>query len=324
MCVICVKPAGVDLPPEFVMHNMWTNNDDGAGFMWAKDNEVYIAKGFMTYDDFTKAINQLREEEDTKALPMVLHFRIGTHGGNTPGNTHPFPIVSDFETMRRLRMTWPIAIAHNGIIPIATTSTDVSDTMEYVASQLSPLWKGLPDFYLNKNILEMIENAIGSKMAILSGDGVITTIGNFIMDERSGCLFSNSSYSYIGHRSTCSSWIYSTDDDDDDHWLSVLDEAKRVKNLPKRLLMFLPLGCYTVDVDSGACLTSEEYDLAIDNVGRVYWVDISESLDGFLAYRLEGCNGAFDAQGCDVRFNKKSALTMSIDPQIIDYTLLSE
>jgi len=84
-----------------------------------------------------------------------------------------------------------IGVAHNGIIRI-TPRKGISDTMEYIASQLAPLKRALPKFYNNKDALLLIKNAIGSKMAFLTKDGKLVTIGDFIEDG--GILYSNSSY----------------------------------------------------------------------------------------------------------------------------------
>ena len=41
MCIIAIKPAGTHLPTTTTIENMWYNNRDGAGFMYAKDGNVH-------------------------------------------------------------------------------------------------------------------------------------------------------------------------------------------------------------------------------------------------------------------------------------------
>ena len=191
MCIIAAKPAGVPMPDEEILRAMWNSNRDGAGFMYAERGKVRIEKGFMKYQAFADALEKVRSRLDLTATPVVLHFRITTHGGTKPENTHPFPITDNMGALRKLTATTDVGVAHNGIIPI-TARRGVSDTMTYIASQLAPLKRALPRFYENKHAMQLIENAIESRMAFLTGAGKIYTIGHFIEDG--GVLYSNSSY----------------------------------------------------------------------------------------------------------------------------------
>ena len=182
MCIIAAKPAGVNMPEDKILENMWNRNDDGAGFMYAVNGKVYIEKGFMKYKDLKTRLDQLGRKYNLRKLPMVMHFRITTHGGTKPENCHPFPISDSVGMLKKLKLTTSIGVAHNGIIPISPRK-DISDTMEYIASQLAPLSKAVPMFYKDKNLMQMTANAIDSKMAFLTGDGKIYTIGDFIADK---------------------------------------------------------------------------------------------------------------------------------------------
>ena len=93
MCIIAIKPAGIKMPATTTIENMWYNNNDGAGFMYAAKGTVLIEKGFMTLEKFKAALNRLEKSIDTTSTPIILHFRITTHGGTSPGNTHPFPVT---------------------------------------------------------------------------------------------------------------------------------------------------------------------------------------------------------------------------------------
>jgi len=193
MCIIAIKPAGVKMPAASTIENMWYNNNDGAGFMYAKGGDVHIRKGFMTLSAFKDAIKKLEKEVDVVNTPIVLHFRITTHGGTSPGNTHPFPVTEKVPLLQMTKSKAPLAVAHNGIINIKPSQKGISDTMEYIISQLAPLYQLKKDFYRQSAGKKLVYNFIKSKMAFLDGAGRIETVGDFITDK-DGLLYSNNSY----------------------------------------------------------------------------------------------------------------------------------
>lgn len=203
MCIIAAKPAGVKMPSWETIRTMWENNRDGAGIMYTRTQTqkrkgrpttaqvVQIEKGFMTLPALLDRLTELGRELDLTATPVVLHFRITTSGGTKPENCHPFPIAGSLGMLQKLKSTARVGIAHNGIIPIQPRK-GISDTMEYILSQLAPLQAALPRFYENVHALELIKNAIGSKMAFLTAEGRIYTVGDFLEDG--GIMYSNGSY----------------------------------------------------------------------------------------------------------------------------------
>jgi len=193
MCIIAIKPAGIKMPATSTIENMWHNNSDGAGFMYVKGGNVHIRKGFMTLAALKSAIKKLEKEVDVVNTPIVLHFRITTHGGTSPGNTHPFPVTEKVPLLQMTKSKAPLAVAHNGIINIKPSQKDISDTMEYIISQLAPLYQLKKDFYRQPAGKKLIYNFIKSKMVFLDGAGRIETVGDFITDK-DGLLYSNNSY----------------------------------------------------------------------------------------------------------------------------------
>lgn len=193
MCIIAIKPAGISMPATTTIEHMWHNNRDGAGFMYSRGGSVHIEKGFMALGDLKAALNRLEEGIDVTNTPMVLHFRITTHGGTTPGNCHPFPVTEKLPLLRMAKCKVPLAVAHNGIIDIKPSKKDISDTMEYIMTQLAPLYQLRKGFYKQPAGKKLIYNAIKSKMVFLDGAGRIETVGDFIAGE-DGILYSNSSY----------------------------------------------------------------------------------------------------------------------------------
>ena len=181
------------MPATATIENMWHNNDDGAGFMYAANGTVHIEKGFMTLKDCKKALKRLEKTIDTTKTPIILHFRITTHGGTSPGNCHPFPVTEKLPLLQMTKCKAPLAVAHNGMIGIEPSRKNISDTMEYILTQLAPLYQLKKDFYRQPAGKKLVYNAIKSKMAFLDGTGRIETVGDFITGD-DGILYSNASY----------------------------------------------------------------------------------------------------------------------------------
>ena len=193
MCIIAAKPAGIALPNAETIETMWYSNPHGAGFMYAHDGKVVIEKGFMKLDEFTAALDRVAQTVDLTATGVVMHFRITTHGGTCPSNTHPFPLSGSIAALRKLRYVTDIGVAHNGIIStVHPRDKETSDTMELIASELSLLYKGCPKFYEDKNLMRLVETLCDSKLAFLLGDGSIHTVGSF--NEHEGIMYSNYSW----------------------------------------------------------------------------------------------------------------------------------
>jgi predicted glutamine amidotransferase len=193
MCIIAIKPAGMKMPAETTIENMWYNNPDGGGFMYAAGGNVHIEKGFMSLKDLKAALKRLEKTVDIVNTPVILHFRITTHGETSAGNTHPFPVAEKLPLLQMTKFKAPLAVAHNGIIDVKPSRKDISDTMEYIMSQLAPLYQMKKDFYKDEAGKKLIYNFIRSKMVFLDGGGRIETIGDFI-EDKDGVLYSNTSY----------------------------------------------------------------------------------------------------------------------------------
>lgn len=192
MCIIAIKPIGIKMPTMSTIENCWYNNPNGAGFMYASNGIVCIEKGFMKLKSLKTALRGLEKKVDVVNTPIVMHFRITTSGGTSPENCHPFPVSEKLPLLQMRKSKAPLAVAHNGIIDIKPSKKDISDTMEYIISQLAPLYQLRKDFYKLEAGKKLVYNAIKSKMAIMDGNGYIATIGDFI--EAEGMLYSNTSY----------------------------------------------------------------------------------------------------------------------------------
>lgn len=295
MCIIAAKPAGIAMPSRETIRAMWDGNKDGAGIMYVSDGRVHICKGFMKYKAFAKKLDELEKKLDLTKTPVVMHFRITTHGGTKPENTHPFPITDSIGALKKLVANTDIGVAHNGIISIHPRA-GISDTMEYIASQLAPLKRAMPRFFENKHAMTLVENAIESKMAFLTKEGKIYTVGHFIEDG--GILYSNGSYmkTTLRFRSTTASCYANWDYD----WRDYEDEWEQM-NAP-----FVPDGdavmmCWLTDADYVIADDGNWYeglDFLINESGKVFMYDYHSdsaiAMPGYIAFTAEGMPKRFE------------------------------
>lgn len=309
MCIICVKPAGVEMPEMRTIENMWDANSDGAGIMY-NDNSggVVIKKGFMKLSALKQAINNIR---DAKEKTVVIHCRITTHGGTKPENCHPFPVSDNVAALQKLVNKTRIGVAHNGIIDI-TPRKGISDTMEYIVSQIALMQNINPLFYTEDSWKKLIKNAITSKMVFLDGAGRYETIGEFIEDNEDGCLYSNHTYEGWS-KPKAITYPYSSSQywDKMDTWGSGYGYGKTYANDDKlydnfysetRLMSLWDWenaehkSFFIVDKDGNICDDDWDNDVwAVDSLGNVYKYD----WDYDTYYRMKH-RRAIDEDGSDI------------------------
>ena len=188
MCVICVKPKGIEFPTIENLEQMWNKNPDGAGFMFARNNEVVIRKGFMDLYSFIVAMN---DEKLTKDDVVVMHFRISTQAGINEAMTHPFPLSADLNDMKELDCLCEVGIAHNGIIRLTSNPMEknYSDTALFVSNYLTRIIRKDSDIH-DEYIKDIIYQLAQSKLAILNRKGELSLIGHFEQKEN-GLWYSN-------------------------------------------------------------------------------------------------------------------------------------
>lgn len=196
MCIIVAKEKNVGLPTYNQLLNCFEYNNDGAGFMYVKNGKVIIDKGYMTWNKFYKRYKKLcRKFNNFENQSLIMHFRIGTSSGNTPQNTHPYPISNKVEDLHKLYVKTDLGMVHNGIIHDYTPTdkfTNTNDTQEFILKYVSTLYNHYPKFYKNKYIMNGLSDITNSKLAFMDTTGYIYYVGDFI-DEK-GIKFSNSTY----------------------------------------------------------------------------------------------------------------------------------
>lgn len=203
MCVIAFAPKNVDIPKDEVMSDMFDYNSDGAGIAYTLNNRVYVEKGYMEYKEFANALAGIEKRlkkagTSTKEVPMAFHFRIGTHGPNSRGLTHPFPVAQKTKFFEALDYKTDIMMMHNGVITSVTPVNDTSDTVQYIRDVVHPLYIQDKKFFTNDNYTRLLANTInGSRLLFLDRDGDFSIIGDWKTDKNSpGVFFSNLNHNY--------------------------------------------------------------------------------------------------------------------------------
>lgn len=187
MCLIAHKPAQAPLTDSDLdrIRVGYSNNPDGAGIMYPVSSGIRVIKGLM---DVESLVHRLRSRDWT-GTPLTVHCRIGTHGENSPSNTHPFPISGVYSDLRATRLTCPVGLVHNGII---TTPHDLvegaSDTMGFISRYLAPMAR----LGATTDQLADIAGLTGSKFALMDTGGDTTLVGTF--SRAHGWYWSNESY----------------------------------------------------------------------------------------------------------------------------------
>ena len=303
MCIIAIKKSGIPFPSEDTIENMWYSNPDGAGIMYTDGSgKVNIDKGFMKLEDFLVRIEQLKEQIDVTKEAVVMHFRIGTHGGNTPENTHPFPISKKVDTLKKLSLRTSVGVAHNGIISIKRPIEEISDTMEYIRSRLTYRYHRDKQFYLHSKQMKIIEAEITSKMCFLLPDRGVYTVGNFV-EDKDGMMYSNDTYRYdrysffgtrIGNWGKYSSTSYRYDWDFDR--LTILDDDYFLVNgSTGEMYNCGDMGVFAVD------RYGMLYEICLDDDGAEYAAPLDYDIT------------AYDPNGYTARYNPEDARYFDIE-----------
>lgn len=133
--------------------NCWNANPHGAGIISVQNNEISIYKEMTNVKDYIKEYNRIY---NTYGSPIVLHFRIKTHGLTSVENCHPFNVNDK------------LAFVHNGMIDKVEICNVKSDTRIFNETILQQLPH---DFIYNEAMISLISNYIGySKLIFLNNE----------------------------------------------------------------------------------------------------------------------------------------------------------
>nr|DAU57911.1 MAG TPA: YafJ-type amidotransferase class-II [Caudoviricetes sp.] len=195
MCIIlsCAPNAR---PTDELLKTCWTNNPDGGGYMYAENGSVRISKGYMDFDSYLRAVRSVPAN-----VPLVLHMRIGTSGGNGPEVTHPFPVTAKLEHLHALDLFCPVGIAHNGVLPYPSDDKrGISDTVAFIQQTVTPLscrrdvraGGGLARSSKARAALKVASK--GSRLAVMDGGGRVRLTGDGWNGVTPGIQASNESW----------------------------------------------------------------------------------------------------------------------------------
>ena len=166
MCLLIVKPKGVDIPSQEILDMAYRRNSDGNGFA----TKNYFFKT-LNYDEFIKKLRNVGRDD-----ACIIHFRRATQGSICKQNCHPFKYKD-------------VYFAHNGILNF-TPKSDITDSEYAFRRFLVPVIRryGIDSV----EVAQAVSQIIGwSKFAILQGDKIIR-FGQFVNID--GCYYSNTYY----------------------------------------------------------------------------------------------------------------------------------
>jgi hypothetical protein len=190
MCIIATKQAGQPLPTSEQFENCGIANPDGCGLAVVRGNTVQFSKGFAP-----EGFEAVAREAIRPADVAVLHWRFETHGGKTPGLTHPFPVAEHLETLTATEGTAQVAFAHNGILSDLEIPKGFSDTAAFarLMNRTGILHKGR---YEGGRIWqELLEGMItGSRLAVLWRTGQMQWYGYGWSEDNAGLWWSNTGH----------------------------------------------------------------------------------------------------------------------------------
>ena len=175
MCVICVKPKGVQMPSREILRAMYQANSHGCGFC----TPTLYFRG-LSFDSFMQKIRKVSIDE-----PCIMHFRLATHGSVKRSNCHPF-YDADSDTY----------FAHNGILNIHPAG-DKTDSETAFRDIFVPYIKAYGfDSDDTRYAIRQVRANTGSKFAFLQG-GELHLYGDFQrFADCPGCFFSNLRFTY--------------------------------------------------------------------------------------------------------------------------------
>jgi len=188
MCIIVSKEVGVENPSEEILKQCWDKNNDGAGLAYYNpdNNDWCIEKGFMTWKAFKKAFYK---KNFTKDNTWIAHFRIGTCGNTDKGNTHPFPVVSQLNKMRKLKLNSDMIAFHNGVM--GSGEKIYSDSQVAIRDFVYPIMQVIDT---SKKFIDILEKVLdpGSCRWLVCNKEDMYYFGTW--HEKDGVKYSNTGY----------------------------------------------------------------------------------------------------------------------------------
>lgn len=185
MCCIAAQAIGKKLPVD-ALENMWSHNDDGAGYCFVNEfGQLTVRKPFFKLKKLLRSYNADYALHGANS-PFIVHVRWSTHGNNNKLNTHPHTICGS-----------EVALSHNGVLSdfLPPHGRDISDTVffcrtvfEYRATE------HVMDATFRKILGKMIGKS--NKFAMMDKNKNLSIVNEDqgVWDDESGVWFSNADY----------------------------------------------------------------------------------------------------------------------------------
>lgn len=161
-------------------------NGDGIGFAFNKGGKQYYAKGFM---DFESAWEFYEKVPENKA--HIVHFRMGTAGGNVPELTHPF-ICTETSPLHLDGITEEPLLFHNGMISNWKKEAKLERVLVHNYMSDTRMLAILTGKYGMENFKSLFKKSDGKFIILYKGKAKM--YGDFIYEK--GIYFSNTHYKY--------------------------------------------------------------------------------------------------------------------------------
>jgi predicted glutamine amidotransferase len=163
-----------------IMRLCWTNNSDGAGYMFVAGSKLVIKKGFYKFKPLYKSF--FRDQQDNKTSKFVLHFRIASRGSMSVNNCHPHTIIQD-----------TLAMVHNGtILNDAKMNEGDSDSVIFAKQFLAKLPS---NFYMNETYSYLLDKYLNrNKVIVLDSQNNHHVYNEYLGVWDNGVWYSNESY----------------------------------------------------------------------------------------------------------------------------------
>lgn len=182
MCLIAYQPAESKRFAKSVFKNGWSDNPDGAGYMFSHAGILIIRKPFYKLKELWKAY-KADHENYGQASAFVVHFRYATHGSDDAVNIHPHPLADG-----------KVGMVHNGILPFEPPhKSGISDTVFFCRTVLG---NRQPSFLMGNHCRSWLGEMIGrhNKLVFMDGKGRVSIVNPDSGMWDMGNWYSNRSY----------------------------------------------------------------------------------------------------------------------------------
>jgi predicted glutamine amidotransferase len=170
MCLIIVKPAGVEMPEKNILQCAADLNPHGFGFCTAKRRYRSLIR--------TSFLNEVSKVTTCEAA--IIHFRLATTGSIKRANCHPFRYKD-------------VYFAHNGVLHVETQK-DMTDSETFFRQNVMTVVNEYGYGSLGLNLyMKNVAYQENSRFAIMCKEDILM-YGSF--ENHKGCYYSNTRLFY--------------------------------------------------------------------------------------------------------------------------------